>query len=198
MTRDLNFEAEGFSSYVPSPGTSSEQFEPEYYMPKSHGGGGHGHHMGKLHGMGGHGRSSRWQWLRQNRSGSGSSAQDSQSNAWAQDCLAQLTGTQMSQGGRQGMQLRDAIRTFQTQQSLPQTGRLDDATTSALQDACGDGGGKDNEFSAFGSELGRVSIRRARRLGVSSGGWNQEGVTEPNGARMALAARRHNVQHAGA
>ena len=149
MNTDLNFEAEAFSSYPPQ-SENTEQLEQEHHF--AHGGhyGGHMFH-GFQHGSG---HKSRW---RRHRFASGDSMQDQQSIGWAQNCLAQITGSNISQSGRKGHATRRAIRRFQMQNQLQPTGRLDQNTMSALQQACGDqddGGDQgdgDNEtrYSAF-------------------------------------------------
>jgi hypothetical protein len=56
--------------------------------------------------------------------------------SWAQSCLTQLVGPWVPQDAILGAATRQAIIQFQTQQSLPPTGALDDVTTQALQSAC--------------------------------------------------------------
>jgi len=53
---------------------------------------------------------------------------------WAQSCLSQLLGPDAVQDVHQG------IQQFQTQQQLPATGVLDQATVTALQAACSGAG----------------------------------------------------------
>jgi len=147
MNNYLNFEAESFSAFPRNDSyehAGEEQLEHEHFMHLGHGPVVHG---GMFHGH--HGRS--WRG-RHNQFGS-DSTQDPQSLAWAQNCLAQLTGANISGGGRMGHSARRAIRKFQMQQQLPPTGRLDSNTMAALQQACGDSDdtGDDNESSFYGS-----------------------------------------------
>jgi hypothetical protein len=153
MSSDLNFEAETFSAYQPSQSENYEQLEQEHHHGHGWHGGGHMFHGGRR----GFGRGS---WWRRHRFSSGDSTQDQQSLGWAQNCLAQITGSQVSQTGRMGHHMRRAIRKFQMQNQLQPTGRLDQNTMSSLQQQCGDqdsgggdqgGGDGDNEtrYSAY-------------------------------------------------
>jgi peptidoglycan hydrolase-like protein with peptidoglycan-binding domain len=56
---------------------------------------------------------------------------------WAQSCLAQVLGSWVLQDGEMGENTRSAIRMFQNQQQLTQTGVLDENTLGALRAACG-------------------------------------------------------------
>ena len=169
--RTLNFEAESFGDYNPS-----EREEGEEFMKgPPHGGGGHGGwghggwghggwgHGGWGHGGRGHGgwgrggwghggrrwwgQHRRWPWL-QTGFGFGDSSPDAQSIAWAQGCLSQVTGNMIPQSGRLDAATRNAIGMFQSEQQLPATGMLDDATMSALHGACSQGGAQESEDSA--------------------------------------------------
>jgi len=74
-------------------------------------------------------------------------------------CLAQVTGVQGLRHGRRGHRMRRAIRRFQTQNQLSPTGRLDDDTMAALQEACGgDQGANDGAFDAQ-DEMGEVQYQ---------------------------------------
>jgi outer membrane protein OmpA-like peptidoglycan-associated protein len=150
MRTNLNFEAESFGGYNPAEHEAPEQFHASW-------GAGHGPHVGWGHGGGGHGgphslrsqwhhrsRRGRWPWLHI-ASGSGDFQQDQQSVAWAQGCLSQLSGGTMAQSGVLDQATRGAISMFQTQQGLPATGMLDDATLSALQAACQQAGQQEGE-----------------------------------------------------
>jgi len=144
MDSGLNFEAEAFGG---------EQVE--YFSPHGMG------HAG--HGLLGHHRGRRGLFRRGLRSGwfgsGGSLTQDAQSNGWAMQCLAQVTGVQGLRHGRRGHRMRRAIRRFQTQNQLSPTGRLDDDTMAALQEACGgDQGANDGAFDAQ-DEMGEVQYQ---------------------------------------
>ena len=65
---------------------------------------------------------------------------------WAQSCLTQVLGTYVPQNGILNTQTQQAIQQFQTQQQLPPTGFLDDATIGALQAACSSSAGSSNEM----------------------------------------------------
>jgi hypothetical protein len=157
MRPELNFEAESFGGYNPAEGE-----EPEEFMRGSGlgswgggrwGGGGWGH--GGWGGAGsGFWRSRwpyrwgyyrRWPWLYGGGWGAGDYSQGSQSIARAQGCLSQITGNMIPQSGRLDAATRNAIGMFQAQQQLPATGMLDDATMSALQNACGQAGAQEWE-----------------------------------------------------
>jgi hypothetical protein len=56
---------------------------------------------------------------------------------WAQACLSRLLGIELPQDGFVGPDTQQAIASFQTEQRLPSTGRLDDNTASALRALCG-------------------------------------------------------------
>jgi outer membrane protein OmpA-like peptidoglycan-associated protein/LAS superfamily LD-carboxypeptidase LdcB len=150
---NLNFEGEAFAGYQPVHDESSEveHFSGGFKQVMGHG---HGHHGG------GHHSSRRWRWLHSNQFGSGDSTQDSQSLGWAQNCLSQITGGHVSQSGRMGHSTRRVIRKFQMQQQLPTTGRLDQDTMAALQQACGDqaggGGGGDDDSSEMQEWAGEI------------------------------------------
>jgi len=140
MNGGLNFEAEAFDGYRPSDNESYQQLEEEHH----HYHGGHPMFLSARNRYHGGGRFGRW-WRRRNQSGFGDGMQDSQSAGWVQNCLAQVTGANISQSGRMGRSTRRAIRKFQMQQQLSPTGRLDSNTMSALQDACGDSGDSGND-----------------------------------------------------
>lgn len=150
MNSGLNFEAESFAGYEPVHHEDSEQVE--YFSPHimSHAGG--LHHRGR---RGFFRRGLRGGWF-----GSGGGfTQDPQSNGWAMQCLTQLTGVQGLYRGRRGHRMRRAIRRFQTQNQLSPTGRLDDDTMAALQEACGgDQGDNDGAFDEQ-SEMGEVQYQ---------------------------------------
>lgn len=131
----LNFEAERFGDYESVPHEDSEQ--PEYFSPhmSMHGS---GHHHGR-HGLFRRARHRDW-------FGAGGSTQDPQSSEWAQ-CLAQLTGMHGLRYGHSGPgRMRRAVRKFQAQNQLPPTGRLDDETIAALQEACGSQGNDNSQI----------------------------------------------------
>lgn len=56
---------------------------------------------------------------------------------WAQACLSRVLGIELPQDGFVGPDTQQAIASFQTEQRLPSTGRLDDNTASALRALCG-------------------------------------------------------------
>jgi peptidoglycan hydrolase-like protein with peptidoglycan-binding domain len=56
---------------------------------------------------------------------------------WAQSCLAQILGSWVLQDGVLGPNTNAAVRVFQEQRQLPQTGMLDGNTVNALHAACG-------------------------------------------------------------
>lgn len=60
-----------------------------------------------------------------------------QDTAWAQSCLAQVTGRWVRQTGRLDPVTRRAIRIFQSRQRLAVTGFLDSRMLAALRQACG-------------------------------------------------------------
>jgi hypothetical protein len=63
-------------------------------------------------------------------------SQDRSQIAWIQSCLARLLGSWVAQDGHWGPNTSGAIRTFQEQKGLPQTGLYDQDTANALQAAC--------------------------------------------------------------
>jgi len=65
---------------------------------------------------------------------------------WAQSCLAEALGSNVPQNGILDPGTRQAIQQFQSQQQLPPTGFLDDATIGALQAACNSGMASSNEM----------------------------------------------------
>jgi outer membrane protein OmpA-like peptidoglycan-associated protein len=150
MRQDLNFEAESFGGYNPSEGE-----DPEEFVRRSGGDGwGRGTWGSGGRGRGGWGyggsrfwrsRYRRWPWLSGAGVGLGDLAPDTQSIAWAQGCLSQITGNMIPQSGRLDLATRSAIGMFQAQQQLPATGTLDDATISALQAACPQAGEQESE-----------------------------------------------------
>ena len=191
MNSDLNFEAEAFSAYQPQ--SENEQFEQEHHFV-------HGGHFGGGHMFrGGRRGFRRGSWWRRNQLGSGDSTQDSQSIGWAQNCLAQITGGQLSQSGRMGHSTRRAIRRFQQQQQLPPTGRLDSGTMAALQQACGNddsGGGSgdqgdgDNEARFSGYEFDQQPLPTAPAPVYTPRNCNSDKLPVPSGAQRALTAGR--------
>ena len=183
MTTDLNFEAETFAGYDPWQDRESEQFE----SGGGHGGHG-GHHHSRSHGghsgrpHGGHWRyrhfHRRWPWLYRTGFGLGGFTQDPQSIAWAQGCLSQITGTMIPQDGVMGPATREAIRMFQSQQQVPRTGMLDDATMAALRDACQDSGGA--------GDTGEVAMPRPAFPFVAQSGGSKQPVPGPAKASMLI------------
>jgi outer membrane protein OmpA-like peptidoglycan-associated protein len=153
MRAELNFEAESFGSYNPSRREDPEQFVKSSFFEGGRGGGGGrggltrgGTRFWRSHWA--HGRGyRRWPWL-QSGSGVTDLQQDEQSIAWAQGCLSQITGSSIPQSGRLDGATRSAISTFQAQQRLPATGVLDDTTISALQATCQQAGQQESETHA--------------------------------------------------
>jgi hypothetical protein len=56
---------------------------------------------------------------------------------WAQACLSGLLRIELAQDGFVGPDTQQAIASFQTEQQLPSTGRLDGNTANALRALCG-------------------------------------------------------------
>ena len=122
-----------------------------------------GHHRGRSGFLSarnvyhGHGRGpGRWPGLFRDRFGSGDSTQDSQSMGWAQSCLSQITGGELLAGRPHGTQHAARHPEIpEQQQQLPVTGRLDQDTMTALQQACGDQGGDGDspEMQAWTAEI---------------------------------------------
>jgi peptidoglycan hydrolase-like protein with peptidoglycan-binding domain len=187
MNSNLNFEAEAFSAYQPQ-SENYEQLEQEHHSV--HGGHSGGH---MFHGLRRGGRGS---WWRRHRSGSGDSMQDPQSIGFAQNCLAQITGSQVSQSGRMGHSTRRAIRKFQMQNQLQPTGRLDQNTMSALQQACGDqdGGGDqgdgDNETGYSGYEFDQPPVHNAPPPVYTPRNCDNDKMPSPSGVNRALTSAR--------
>jgi outer membrane protein OmpA-like peptidoglycan-associated protein/LAS superfamily LD-carboxypeptidase LdcB len=148
----LNFEAESFGGQV------------EYFSPQvRHAGhGGLGHHHGRRNLF-------RRGFYRDWFGSAGGLTQDSQSTEWAQ-CLAQLTGVRGLHQGRSGHRMRRAIRRFQTQNQLPPTGRLDEDTTAALQEACGNQGDSDGSFDGQ-NEAGEVQYQHPPTVSAPHDAW---------------------------
>ena len=188
MSSDLNFEAESFSAYQPPQSENYEQLEQEHHHGHGWHGGGHMFHGGRR----GFGRGS---WWRRNRFSSGDSTQDQQSLGWAQNCLAQITGSQVSQTGRMGHHTRRAIRKFQMQNQLQPTGRLDQNTMSALQQQCGDqnsgggdqgGGGDDNEARYSAYEFDQPPLHTAPPPVYTPRNCNSDKPPSPSAVNRAL------------
>ena len=103
-------------------------------MAHAHFSGGHGHGFNRLSSSGrSHGWSGRRWW------GSGGYDDidtDPRLISSVQSCLAGLVGTWVPQTGRLGQATRHAIRTFQSQNSLPVTGHPDTETVAQIQNAC--------------------------------------------------------------
>jgi hypothetical protein len=78
----------------------------------------------------------RWGWLYRGPWGVPAVSAPDENVLQAQSCLARLIGPWIPQQGVMGPATRRGIRMFQQRQSLPVTGLLDAATTSALQNAC--------------------------------------------------------------
>jgi hypothetical protein len=186
MNPNLNFEAEAFSAYQSQP-ESNEQLEQEHhFVPGGHFGG----HMVHGHGFG-HG--SRW---RRHRFASGDSAQDQQSVGWAQNCLAQITGGNVSRTGRMGHSTRRVIRRFQMQNQLRPTGRLDQDTMAALQQSCGgqddgrDQGDGDNETRYSAYEYDQAPLHIAPPPVYAPRNCDNDKLPSPSGGSQALTAGR--------
>jgi len=144
MRAELNVEPESFGGYNPSKGGGPEQFVKSSAHWRGGGGWKHGGtHFWRSHSPHRSGRR-HWPWL-QTGFGSSDLQQDGQSIAWVQDCLSQITGNMIPQSGRLDSATRSAIGMFQAQQQLPATGTLDDATISALQAACPQAGEQESE-----------------------------------------------------
>jgi hypothetical protein len=146
MTSHLNFAAEPFGRFSSLRGDRPEQQVSIRLSNPGHGPIVHGGRWGYGYWGGGRNRFGRWgRWRRWPWMGSGfgfgfdPSAQDPQTIAWAQGCLAQIVGSWVPQDGMLSPVTRNAIRTFQSQMQLPPTGALDDNTIAALQQACQQG-----------------------------------------------------------
>jgi peptidoglycan hydrolase-like protein with peptidoglycan-binding domain len=189
MSSNLNFEAESFSAYQPPQSENYEQLEQEHHHLHAFHGGGNMFSRSR-HGFG------RGSWWRRHRSGSGDSTQDQQSIGWAQNCLAQITGAQVPQSGRMGPSTRRAIRKFQMQNQLPPTGRLDQNTMSALQQACGDqdGGGDqgdgDNETRYSAYEFDQAPLPTAPPPAYTPRNCNNDKLPSPSAVNRALDGGR--------
>jgi LAS superfamily LD-carboxypeptidase LdcB len=196
LMTNLNFESELFSSYEPAQGESQEM---EHFgrrighvMNLRHAGVLHGHHGHHSFRSGG-----RQGWRRRNRFGSGDSTQDPQSIGWAQNCLAQITGSQISQSGRMGHSTRRDIRRFQMQNQLQPTGRLDQDTLAALQQACDDGdagdqGDGDNETGYSSYEFDRPPLHTAPPPVYTPRNCDNDKLPSPSGVHRGLTS--HSVQ----
>jgi outer membrane protein OmpA-like peptidoglycan-associated protein len=138
MNAQVNFEPETFSGYELS--NNDDHYEAERFRTNFSGSLKH-----SLYAKGtGHFKHHHWERRGDfggRRFGSANSTQDQQATGWARNCLSQITGSNVPQSDHTTHSTRRAIRRFQTQNQLQPTGRLDQATTSALQQACGDGGG---------------------------------------------------------